>query len=144
MIRKATKYDKKEIIRLIILFREESLFKEIYAEEDQEYLNAFLDNIFAGAGAIFLEEGKGFLWCAVLPSIWNSKVLALHELAWYVVKEYRGGSTGYRLLQAYLEYAKTMKESGRVKYFTVSKLVSSPDIDYTRFGFKKADENWIQ
>lgn len=144
MIRKATKYDKTEVIRLMKLFREESPIKEIYSDDDEEYWNAFLDNILAGAGAVFLEENKGLLLCAVLPSVWSSKVLALHELAWYVKKEFRGGSTGYKLLKAYLEYAKTMKESGRVKYFTVSKMVSSPDIDYARFGFRKIDENWIQ
>lgn len=144
MIRQATKYDKTEIIKLMKLFREESPVKEFYLDDDEQYWEAFLDNILVGAGAVFLEEGKGLLLCAVLPSVWSSKVLALHELAWYVVKEHRGGTTGYKLFKAYLEYAKTMKESGRVKYFTVSKMVSSPNIDYARFGFRKVDENWIQ
>ncbi len=144
MIRKATRYDKEEIVRLMKLFREESPVREVYEDDNQEYWNAFLDNILAGAGAIFLEEGKGLLLSAVIPSIWNSKVLVLHELAWYVAKEYRGGTTGYKLLKAYIEYAKQLKDSGRVRYFTVSKMVSSPDIDYARFGFRKIDENWIQ
>lgn len=144
MIRQATKYDKTEVIRLMKLFREESPVKEVYAEDDEEHWHRLLDNIFAGAGAIFIEEGKGLLLCMVLPSVWSSKVLALHELAWFVSKEFRGGTTGYKLLKAYLQYAKQMKESGRIKYFTVSKMVSSPDIDYARFGFRKVDENWVQ
>lgn len=144
MIREATKYDKTEIIRLMKLFREESPVKEFYREDDEEYWNKLLDNIFAGAGVIFLEEGKGLLLSLILPSVWSEKVLALHELAWFVEKQYRGGSTGYKLLKAYLNCAKEMKQSGRIKYFTVSKMVSSPDIDYTRFGFRKIDENWVQ
>jgi hypothetical protein len=37
-----------------------------------------------------------------------------------------------------------MKESGRIKYFVMGKMESSPDIKYEKFGFKKIDESWIQ
>jgi hypothetical protein len=125
-------------------FRDESPVQEIYSDDDESHWNLMLDNIFAGAGEVFLEDKKGLLIAATLPSIWGSKVLALHELAWYVKPEFRGGTTGYKLLKCYLEYAKELKQTGRIKYFTVSKMVSSPDIDYSRFGFRKVDENWVQ
>ena len=28
--------------------------------------------------------------------------------------------------------------------FAIAKMVTSPDIKYEKFGFKKLDENWIQ
>ena len=144
MIRQATKYDKTRIIELMQLFRAESPIKEMVCEDNHEYWNQLLDNIFAGAGAVFIDDDKGLLMCMVLPTIWNEKIYALHELAWYVKPEYRGGTTGYKLFRAYIDYGQQLKESGRVSYFTMTKLVTSPDIDYGKFGFRKTDENWIQ
>lgn len=144
MIRKATKYDKTTIIELMKLFREESPIKELLSEDNQEYWNHLLDNIFAGAGAVFIDDNKGLLMCMVLPTIWNDKIFALHELAWYVKPEYRGGTTGYKLLKAYLDFGQQLKKDGRVRYFTMTKMISSPDIDYSKLGFRKIDENWIQ
>lgn len=144
MIIQATKYDKDKIIEMMKSFRAESPIADLYGEDNPEYWNDLLNKIFAGQGAVFLEEDKGLLLCFILPSIWNPKVLGLHELAWYVRPKFRGGFTGFRLLKAYLNYAKYWKEAGRIQYFTVSKMVSSPDIDYTKYGFRKIDENWIQ
>lgn len=126
------------------LFRAESPIQQFVDEDNESYWNELLEKIFAGAGAVFIEDGKGLLMCMVLPTIWNDKLFALHELAWYVKPEYRGGTTGYKLLKAYLEYGQQLKESGRVRYFTMTKLVTSPDIDYGKLGFRKVDENWIQ
>lgn len=144
MIRQATRYDKTRVIELMKMFRAESPIHEFISEDNEEYWSRLLDNIFAGAGAVFLADDKGLLMCMVMPTIWNDKILALHELAWYVKPEYRGGTTGFKLLKAYLDYAEAMKESGRVRYYTMTKMVTSPDIDYGKFGFRKVDENWVQ
>lgn len=144
MIRQATRYDKTRVIELMKLFRAESPIADLVNEDNEEYWSQLLDNIFAGAGAVFIEDGKGLLMCMVMPTVWNNKTFVLNELAWYVRPEYRGGTTGYKLLKAYLDYAQAMKESGRVRYFTMTKMVSSPDIDYGKFGFRKVDENWVQ
>jgi hypothetical protein len=47
-------------------------------------------------------------------------------------------------LKAYLEYANELKNSGRIKYFTLSKIANSPNLKYEKLGFRKIDENWIQ
>ncbi len=125
-------------------FRDESPVAQIYGDIDERYFDSMLDGIFAGQGAVFFEEGKGFLMCAVLPSVWSPEVLALHELAWYVTPEHRGGLTGYRLFRAYLEYGNELKAQGRIRYFTVSKMASSPDLKFEKHGFRKVDENWVQ
>ena len=103
-----------------------------------------LDSILAGQGVIFIEEGKGLLAALIMPSIWNDKVFVMHELAWYVRPEHRRSSIGYRLLKAYILYGNELKNKERIKYFTLSKLDTSPNLKYEKQGFRKKDENWIQ
>lgn len=125
-------------------FRAEADFPELLGEDNEAYWNSLLDNIFAGQGVIFYAENKGLLMAAILPTIWDCNIKAMHELAWYVRPEERNTTIGYRLFVAYIEYAKKIKQEGRIKYFTMTKLDTSPDLNYARFGFRKKDENWIQ
>jgi hypothetical protein len=144
MIREASKFDKDAIIELMKEFRESADFVEVLADDNVEYWHRLLDSIFAGAGRVFYEEGKGLLMCIIIPTIWDDKIFALHELAWFVRPEWRKGTTAFRLFDAYMHYGKELKAQGRIKYFTVTKLDVSPNLDYERFGFRKKDENWIQ
>lgn len=144
MIREATKYDKEHVIELMLEFLAEAKFPELEHIDNVPYWNRLLDNLIAGQGIIFLAEGKGVLMAAVLPSIWCDKTFALHELGWYVRPDFRNGTTGYRLLDAYMAYGRKLKLQGRIKYFSMTKMDTSPNLDYERFGFRKKDENWIQ
>jgi len=102
------------------------------------------DQIFSCRGAIFLAYDYGILLSIVLPFILSDKILGLHELALYLKPDYRGGTAAYRLLKEYNEYGELLKTTGRIKYYTMSRLVSSPDMDYSRFGYRKQDEIWVQ
>jgi hypothetical protein len=144
MIRQATKYDKTEIILMMKQFRLEADFPELLKVDNEEHWNTMLDGIFAGQGVVFLDEGKGLLMAIVLPTIWCNKTFALHELAWYVCPEERNTTIGFRLFAAYLAYGKQLKEQGRITYFTITKLDTSPNFKYEKYGFRKKDENWIQ
>lgn len=144
MIRQATKYDKNQIIDLMEMFRNEADFKELNEVSNLEWWNTMLDTIFAGQGAIFIEDGKGLLMSMVLPTIWCNKTYVLHELAWYVTPNSRKSSVGYRLFKSYIEYGNKLKDAGRIKYFTISKLDTSTGLKYEKYGFRKKDENWIQ
>ena len=144
MIRQATKYDKTEIIEMMKLFRDEADFLELKKINNEPYWNQLLDNIFAGQGVVFLEEGKGLIMGLVMPTIWCNKTYAMHELAWYVKPEQRNTTIGYRLFITYLNYAKKLKQENRIKYFTITKLDVSPNLKYEKYGFRKKDENWIQ
>ncbi len=128
----------------MIAFKNESDIEALREVNNPEYWHRLLDTIIAGAGIIYIEQGKGLIMGIISPSIWCDKTLQLYELAWYVKPEYRNTSLGSRLLKSYLDYGKKLKESGRIKYFTMAKMITSPDIKYERFGFKKLDENWIQ
>lgn len=144
MIRQANKYDKTNIIEMMKLFREEADFPEIKDVNNEPYWNQLLDSIFAGQGIIFIEENKGLIMGLITPTIWCNKTFTMHELAWYVKPLERNTSLGYRLFIYYLNYAKKLKEEGRIKFFTMSKLDTSPNLKYEKYGFRKKDENWIQ
>ena len=144
MIRQATRYDKPEIIETMKLFRRESNIKQYQGLDNVDYWNRLLDHILAGAGVIFIEEGKGLLMALIAPTVWCDKTFYMQELAWYVKPEHRNTPLGYKLLKQYVKYGQELKEQGRITMFCMAKMVTSPDIKYDRFGFSKLDENWIQ
>lgn len=144
MIFKASKYDKAIINDLMLQYKHEAKIDQFKDVGESQYWHQLLDQIIAGRGVIFLAKNYGILIAMILPSIWSDKILIMHEMAWYVTPERRGSSAGYRLMKAYLDYGNDLKQSGRIKGFTMSKMPSSPDLNYDRFGFKKLDENWIQ
>ena len=144
MIRQANKHDKTEIIEMMKLFREESNIEQYKNLDNVVYWNKLLDNILAGQGVVFIEQGKGLLMALITHTAWCDRTFQMYELAWYVKPEYRNTSVGYRLLKEYVDYGNKLKEQGRIKLFTMAKMITSPNIKYDRFGFKKLDEVWIQ
>jgi GNAT superfamily N-acetyltransferase len=95
-------------------------------------------------GVVFIEDGKGLIMALISHTAWCDKTYQMYELAWYVKPEFRNTSVGYRLLKTYVDYGKQLKEEGRIKLFSIAKMVTSPDVKYSKFGFAKLDENWIQ
>jgi hypothetical protein len=104
-----------------------------------------LDSIIAGKGVRFIADGIGMIIGIISPTIWDDTALALHELAWYVKPECRSTSAlvGYRLLRTYLDYANQLKDDGKIKLYTLTKMSTSPDMKYEKFGFSKIEENWM-
>jgi N-acetylglutamate synthase-like GNAT family acetyltransferase len=144
LIRLANKYDKTQLKEMARMFRDESPIEQYKDIDNPEYFDSLVDNIIAGRGVIFIEDNIGFIMGIITPTIWCEKTFAMYELAWYVKPEHRHKTVGYKLLKAYIDYAKQLKEQGRIKLFTVTKMVTSPDFDYSRFGFQKIEENWMQ
>jgi len=144
MIRKATKYDKTEIIEMMQLFRAEADIEQYRHLDNVVYWNKLLDSILAGQGIVFLEEGKGLIMALITHTAWCDRTFQMYELAWYVKPEYRNTTVGYRLLKEYIDYGKQLKQQGRIKLFSIAKMASSPNIKYDKFGFNKLDETWIQ
>ena len=144
MIRKATKYDKTEIIEMMQLFRSEADIEHYRHLDNIVYWNKLLDNIIAGQGVVFLEQGKGLLMAIITHTAWCDRTFQMYELAWYVKPEYRNTTIGYRLLKEYISYGSQLKQQGRIKFFSIAKMTTSPNIKYDKFGFNKLDETWIQ
>jgi N-acetylglutamate synthase-like GNAT family acetyltransferase len=144
VIRQATKYDKLQLQEMMRMFRDESPIQQYKDIDNPEYFDSLVDSIIAGRGVIFIEDNVGFIIGLISPIIWCDKTYAMYELAWYVKPKHRMRMVGVRLLKAYINYAKQLKEQGRIKLFTITKMVSSPDFDYSKLGFKKIEENWMQ
>lgn len=144
MIRQANKFDRAEVIEMMQAFRKDSGIKQYKDLDNTEYWETLFAQLLAGHGVIFLDEGKGLIMGLITPTIWCNKTFALQELAWYVKPEHRGSTTGYRLFKTFIDHAKKLKSEGRIDFFTMSKLSTSPDLNYSKFGFSKMDENWIQ
>jgi len=144
MIRDANKFDRQDIVQIWTEFRDSADFPELASAIKTENVGKVVDHIVAGAGRIFYAPQKGFLMSIITPSIWDHEVFVLNELAWFVRKEYRNTSIGYRLFKGYIEYGKSLKASGKICYFTMTKLDVSADFDYSRYGFRPKDITWVQ
>ena len=144
MIRLANKFDKDGIMDLMRMFRDESPIQQYKDLNNVEYISRLLDSLIAGQGVIYIEENVGMIIGVIQPTIWCDKTFALYELAWYVKPENRNTSVGYRLLSAYVLHANKLKDAGRIKLFTMNKMITSPDIKYEKFGFTKIEESWLQ
>lgn len=143
MIRLANKFDKPQIIEMLRMFRDESPIEQYKTFENTEYIGTLIDSIIAGRGVIFIEQGIGMIIGVIQPTIWCDKTMALYELAWYVKPEYRNTTVGYKLLKKYLDYANAARDEGKIKLFTLSKLTTSPNMKYEKFGLVKVEENWM-
>ena len=143
MIRKATKYDKKELINMLCEFNKEYLpeFTEFFKEES---VDKVLTSIIAGAGIALIEEGKGLILGVISPCLYDNNVNVLTELAWYAKPEYRNTTLGYRLYKEYINEANILKEQNRVAAIIICKLHNSPNINYQKHGFKKLQESWVK
>lgn len=147
IIREANKFDVHEVIEMLLRFRKETPIQEMANCENTEYVGQVIHQILVGRGVIFVAEKDNKLVGTIIGyidrSIWDPEMLILNELAFWVEPEYRGTSAGYRLLKKYNEAVKQLKDMGRIKLYTLSKMVNSPDLDYGRFGYKKVEEHWV-
>ena len=145
MIRIANKWDKEDIMRMLTSYQNHSPL-EFHKGTGPAHASKIVDAIFLGAGVIFVAEDSagihGMLLAIKNPNVWDPEKMAMHELAYWVDVNRRGTRSGYRLLKAYIEHAKMLKNQGKIEYYTVSKMANSPDLDYGRFGFNKLEEMW--
>jgi hypothetical protein len=147
VIRLANKFDLDEIVIMLKRYRDASPLECHKDANDEDYIKDMLSQILVGRGIIFVsvddyEELNGMLIAIRNPNIWDPKLMAINELCYWVNPESRGGTAGYRLLSAYKDYCEEAKANGQIHYYTISKMVTSPNLDYGRFGFNKLEEMW--
>lgn len=148
MIRQANKFDIKEIINLLKHYREVAPLDVLKYADNEEYITQLLSELLAGSGLIFLAEKDdviiGMLIAAIIPNIWNPKARQCSEVAYWVNPEYRGGTAAYRLIKAYVSECDAMIKQGKIQFYTMTKMVNSPDLKYHKFGFEKLEETWFK
>jgi N-acetylglutamate synthase-like GNAT family acetyltransferase len=148
MIRQANKFDISAIIELLKQYREAAPLNVLKYADDEQYIEQLLSELLAGSGIIFLAEKDGLiigmLIAAIIPNIWNPKARQCSEVAYWVNPEYRGGTAAYRLITTYVSECEAMVKQGKIQFYTMTKMVNSPDLKYNKFGFNKLEETWFR
>jgi len=146
-IRQANKFDIPRLIELMKHYRSCSPLPCLLDSNDVAHVENILTQILAGRGVIFVAEKEqvvGMLIAIRNPNIWDPSITAINELAYWVEPEHRNTTAGYKLLSKYRDWCEQAKVLGTIHYYTVSKMVNSPDLSYDRLGFKKLEEMWEQ
>lgn len=148
MIRQANKFDMDSIVRMLKAYRDKAPAQYLRDSNNQEHIEKLLTNIIAGAGFILLaikeDDPVGMIIGAQHPNIWNPDVMQVSEIAFWLDEEHRGGKLAHRLLHAYIQQCEEWKQENRIHFFSLSKMVNSPDLSYEKFGFEKLEETWIK
>lgn len=148
MIRQANKFDMEQIVRMLKSYREKAPAQFLKDANNREHIDKLLGNILAGAGFILLAEKNedvvGMVIAAQHPNIWNPDVTQVSEIAFWIDEEHRGGKLAHRLLHGYIQQCEEWKQENRIQFFSISKMTSSPDLSYDKFGFEKLEETWIK
>jgi GNAT superfamily N-acetyltransferase len=148
MIRQANKFDMEAIVRMLKAYRDKAPAQFLRDSSNQEHIEKLINNIIAGAGFILLaikdDDPVGMVVAAQHPNIWNPEVMQVSEIAFWVDEEHRGGKSAHRLLHAYIQQCEEWKQENRIQFFSLSKMVNSPDLSYEKFGFEKLEETWIK
>jgi GNAT superfamily N-acetyltransferase len=148
MIREANKFDVDGIIKMLKNYRAAAPLDVLKYADDEEYIGRMITEIIAGMGFVLVSEKDeqltGMLICAKIPNIWNPKTHQCSEVAYWVEEDHRGGTAGYRLMNAYIEKCEEWKRQGKIHFYTMSKMNNSPDLKYQKFGFEKLEETWFK
>lgn len=146
-IRVADRYDIDVIIEMMRHYAAAGPVKLLATNQNEEHVRKFITALLVGAGRIWLAERDnrviGMLIAARNPNLWNPELVYLQELAWWVEPEARNTTAGARLLYAFRDYAIDEIDSGRCAGYTMSKMINSPDLDYSKLGMNKLEETWI-
>jgi len=145
-IRHANKFDQQEIFRMLRSFRNETPIEEMKYCDNEEYISKMFRHILLGGGiALVAEDDKvcGMIIGVKDINIWDPEIKILRELCYWVDTEYRGTTAGYRLLKEYSKEAEKLRDEQKIKMYTMTKMTTSPDIDFSRFGYKKTEEVWV-
>lgn len=145
-IRQANKFDLPHIIKMLKHFREQTPIDLIRLCDDEQYINKLYHHLLLGAGVILIAEMDqpiGMIIGIKDQNIWDPKLKILRELVYWVEPEYRGTSAGYRLIKEYNKQAQQLVDEGKIKLYTMTKMVNSPDLDFSRFGYTKTEEVWV-
>ena len=147
-IRYANKFDIPALITMMKHYREQSPLPCLLRSNNEEYVTKMLTEILVGRGVIFVADYEGLTVGMLIAmrnhNLWDPEIMAINELAYWVEPEHRNTSAGYKLLSKYRNWCEQAKMLGTIDYYTISKMVNSPDLKYDKFGFKKLEEMWEQ
>ncbi len=146
-IRIATRYDIDVLVNMMRNYAAAGPVKLLHTNQNETHVRTFLTNIIMGAGVIWIgsrdEQPVGMLIAVRNPNLWNPELLYLQEVAWWVEPSARNTMIGARLLYAYRDYAIEAVDKNEIVGYTLSKMITSPELDYSKLGMNKLEETWI-
>ena len=146
-IRLANKFDLPEIIRMLRNFRNHTPIDKMRDCDNEEYVSKVFHHILLGGGVALIAEkddqAVGMILGVINQNVWDPDINVLHELAYWVDQEHRGTSAGYRLIVEYNKQAEQLVKDSKIDLYTMTKMQTSPDLDFKRFGYRKSEEIWV-
>ena len=101
---------------------------KLHVEPDRTHVRNLVINSIANGTA--LRTDHGILLAVETPSVWDPESQELHELAFWISPDYRGGLEGGRLLKEYAALA----ETGRWSAVGIAQTPKTA-LDFSRWGF---------
>tara|TARA_R110002126_G_scaffold114034_4_gene252624 strand:- start:1601 stop:2062 length:462 start_codon:yes stop_codon:yes gene_type:complete len=136
--------EEKDLISCLILFKEffkESKFDVKWSQE--RIVTVFQSSLTNPNFVLFVSENQeeivGFIAGAVSNPLFSNDIIAT-ELAWFVTKEYRGSTTGFRLLKTFEDWAKE-KNSVIISMADIEGLNNLSSI-YLKKGYTKSETTY--
>jgi N-acetylglutamate synthase-like GNAT family acetyltransferase len=145
-IRQANKFDLPSVVEMLRNFRNNTPIEIMRECNNEEYINKLFHHIILGGGVALIAEDKntaGMIIGVKDQNIWDPNLKVLRELVYWVEPQYRGSSAGYKLLLQYNKLARELVNENKINMYTMTKMVNSPDLDFTKFGYKKTEEVWV-
>jgi len=145
-IRQANKFDLPNVLDMLRNFRSNTPIEMMRECNNEEYINKLFHHIILGGGVALIAEDKntaGMIIGVKDQNIWDPNLKVLRELVYWVEPQYRGSSAGYKLLLQYNKLARELVNENKINMYTMTKMVNSPDLDFTKFGYKKTEEVWV-
>jgi len=145
-VRQANKFDLPYFINLVHKIHKKKEIGIFDVELNDEYLNVLFVTAINGGGTVLIVENDepiGLMMGLISPNVWSEKTLLMNEILWYVEEEYRNTRAGYLLLKKYQEICEKLIDEKRIKFHTISTAKTMFDIDFTRFGYDRVTETWI-
>ena len=146
IVREANKFDLPYILDMLRNFREATPIEMMRECDNEEYINKIFHHIILGGGVALVAEDQqpeGMIIGIKDQSIWDPDIKILRELVYWVEPDARGSSAGYRLIKEYNKRAEQMRQDDQIAMYTMTKMVNSPDLDFSRFGYQKTEEVWV-
>lgn len=147
MIREASPFDMPALVDMMRGYVAEAPMETLKDSSlhDQAHIESLMASLMAGRGFIFIDDHhRGFIAAMVIQNVWCPSVRELHELAWWVKPEYRGGTFGGRLWKIFAEKAQDLLDNGRVQIICSSVLADSPKIDYEKRGWRLMQKTYFK
>ena len=145
-VRLANKFDLPIVLDMLRNFRNHTPIDMMRECNNEEYINKLFHHVILGGGVALIAEDKdvaGMIIGVKDQNVWDPEIKVLRELVYWVEPEYRGTTAGYKLLLKYNKLAQELVDEQKINMYTMTKMVNSPDLDFTKFGYKKTEEVWV-